>query len=485
MKPSDRPYAERLWDRVPIWTRVRDQRGQGLLQALLSALGVGLDAVQADVTRLLDDMFVDHCDPRLIQVIGDLVGVQVDRDQPEARQRHQVKYALHLRRRRGTVEAIETACWQRTGFRATVDEPRRRAAARTVEHAATIRGTAARGLDSAAITGPGVRDLQVTMYIARPARHRQVQLELVRPGHEVHAIAANRDVAMRRSDGTPIFRTDDPVGLVGPGAAIELMLDGGDFAVLGPLVPRFMNLAGDAAIYVPSRTIAIDPERGRAMGPTPPAPGLRACRRYRLRFWQALGAEAIHAAPAAQDHGVYTFAADGATTALTDDDGNRLRLAFEGQASPPLPARDERLIISVEPAAISRRHTPAPFVLLPPGVPYVPAVQAIDVPGALALDTWGLARLFSVEDAWGWDRYPTVRLVRRFTAAPPADGTVEVDVERGRLRVGPEIDPPDLRVRYFRRFDLKTATRNGETTVRDNTPLGRTARVTFQDTGRP
>ncbi|HEY6177691.1 MAG TPA: hypothetical protein VIX73_24705, partial [Kofleriaceae bacterium] len=127
---------------------------------------------------------------------------------------------------------------------------------------------------------------------------------------------------------------------------------------------------------------------------------------------------------------------------------------------------------------------------LPPGQPYTPALPAVQHPGALALDTWGLARLFSVEDAWAWDRYPTVRVVRGFGTMPPLDGTVEVDVERGRLRVGPRFDPQsDLRVRYFRRFDLQAARRAGERTVDENTPLGRVARVTFEDTdpntGRP
>ncbi len=486
VKPSSRSYRERLWDRVPVWTRVRDQQADGLLQALLSALGVGLDAVQADVLRLLDDMFVDTCDPRLIPVIGDLVGMQVDREIPVARQRHQVKYALHLRRRSGTALAIETLSWQLTGFRASVSEPRRRPATLGAERAAIINGAAVSApLRAAAVSERGASDLQIVLHVARPVRRRQAVLELVRAGSEIHAIQPGRDVAMRRSDGTPIFRTDDPVGLVGPDLAIELLLDGGDFPVLGELKPRFMNLAADAAVYVPSRTIAIDPERGRAMGPTPPAPGLRARRRYRLRFWQALGAEAVYAAPRPKDGGIYTFAADGSTTGLTDDDGNALRLAFEGQAGPPVPRADERLIIALEPRAPKlgwRCHADEPFVLLPPGQPYVPALPAIDHPGALRLDTWGLARLFSIEDDWAWDRYPVVRLVRRFGATPPPDGTVEVEVERGRLRIGPAQGAPNLRVRYFRRFDLKAAKRSAETIVGDNTPLGRTARVTFKDT---
>jgi hypothetical protein len=480
-----------------VWTRVRDQQAGGLLQALLSALGVGLDAVQADVLRLLDDMFVDTCNPKLIPLIGDLVGVQVDREIPIARQRHQVKYALHLRRRRGTIEAIETLCWQRTGFRATVTEPRRRPASPGCERTATITGAAASAqLATMAVSGRGASDLQVTLDVARPVRRRQVLLQRIDPGSDVHAISPRGGVAMRRSDGTPIFRTDDPAPLVGPGLAIELMLDGGDFPVLGELVPRFMNLAGDGGVasYVPSRTIAIDPELGRAVGPTPPQAGLRDRRRYRLRFWRALGAEAVYNPPAAKpttrDGNVYTFAADGSTTGLTDEDGNALRVAFEGESGPPVPRADERLIVALGAPRRRSRHDPsAAFVLLPPGQPYTPALPAIEHAGALALDTWGLARLFSVEDVWGWDRYPTVRLVRSFAPEPPADETVEIDVERGRLRIGPQLDAPDLHVRYFRRFDLAAAKRNSELTVHDNTPLGRTARVTFKDTesktGRP
>jgi hypothetical protein len=491
--PSSRPYGERLWDRVPVWTRVRDEQNQRVLRALISALGLGLDAVQSDVLRLLDDMFVDTCDPRLIPVIGDLVGVQVDRQIPLPRQRHQVKYALHLRRRRGTIEAIETVCWQRTGFRAIVREPRRRPTARgqersDLERAAIVNAaTPSAPMRSVAVSRLGASDLDVALHVARPVRRRQVQLVRARAGSEVHAIDPGRDVAMRRADGTPIFRSDDAVGVVGAGLAIELLLDGGDFPLLGELVPRFMNLAGDAPGYVASRTIAIDPERGRVLGPTPPAPGLRARRRYRLQFWQALGAEAVYAAPAELGEGVYSFAADGATTGLTDDDGNALRVAFEGQAAPPVPRADERLLVVLEPGprstSLRARHDEAePFALLPVGAPYTPALAVREHPGALPLDTCGLARLLSVEDAWGWDRFATVRLVKSFGVAPPLDGTVEIDVERGRLRVGPRFDPLDLRVRYFRRFDLEAARRAGERTVDENTPLGRTARVSFADT---
>lgn len=487
IRPSQRPYADRLWERVPVWTRVRDRQADGLLQALVSALGVGLDEIQADVERLLGDMFVDTCDKRLIPVIGDLVGVQVDREIDLARQRHQVKYALHLRRRRGTAAAIETMCWQRTGFRAEVFEPKRRPASRRDERSAVITGPAGAApprapLRAVAVSERDGHDLRVVLSVARPVRRREVLLERVRPASEVHAIRPGRDVPLRRSDGTSIFRTDPPGDLVGPGLAIELVLDGGDFPVLGDLAPRFMNLAGDAPIHVPSRTIAIDPERGRVMGPTPPAPGLRAQRRYRLRFWQALGGAAVAGEPTELAHGTYSFAADGATTGLTDEDGNALRLTTEGKPG-PLPRADERVIIACEPGS-ARRPDDEPFVILPPGQPYTPALAAADHAGALALDTAGLARLFSIEDDLGWDAYPVVRLVRGFVAGvPPREDTVEVDLERGRFRIAPRFDAPELRVRYFRRFDVAAARRKGTSTIADNTPLGRTAHVAFKDNG--
>src|SRR5262249_31383598 len=155
---------------------------------------------------------------------------------------------------------------------------------------------------------------------------------------------------------------------------------------------------------------------------------------------------------ALQDGGVYTFAADGATSPLTDDEGATLRLAFEGQASPPLPGPGERLLIVREPG---RRGTePLPFVVLPAGQAYAPPLPASEHPGALPLDVAGLARFFSVEDSWNWDAFQTVRLVRAFATTPPADGVLEVDLERGRLRVGPRQKPGSLKVRYFRPFDV-------------------------------
>jgi hypothetical protein len=485
-RPSKRAAADRMWDLVPGWTRARHDPPEGskapdLLRGLIQALGVGIEAVHADVERLLDDMFVDTCEPRLVSLIGDLVGVQIDPDIPVARQRHQVKYAVHLRRRKGSVEQLEMLGWQLTGFRTTVKEPP--STQRTIfdpQPSAVVNRAprAVIGARAANVSGtlpPG--KLEIAMDVAWPVRRAQVELQQVGP--DVHAIDPQRDIGLRRADGTPIFRRDDSADLVGRGLAIEVMLIGADFPVLGALRPRFMSLPDGVPPYVPDHTLAIDPERGRVRGPTAPMPGIRAYRRYRLGFWQPMRGELVEAEPAVLDGGIHAFASDGRVDGLTDPEGVRLLLGFEGHRPVPV-GLDERLLVVREPG--HRRHGVAhsPFVLLPPGTPLAPGVPAAKQ--GLLLDGPGLNRLFSIEDEWGWDRFRTVRLVGDLDREPPADDTVEVEVARGRFRVGPAHARTKLRVRYHRRYDVAAIKRRGAEALRRAVPLGRTARLVFRDT---
>lgn len=486
MRPSMRPAADRMWDLVPGWTRYRHRPPEGsnnpdLLRSLIEALGVGIDAVRGDIDRLLDDMFVDTCDPRLVPLIGDLVGVSVDPEIPVARQRHQVKYAVHLRRRKGTASQLEMLGWQITGFRTTVKEAP--STERTIfdpQLSARITGAAAAiGAIAADVSGripPAT--IEIAMDVVWPVRRAQIELAPVGP--DVHAIDPHRDIGLRRADGTPIFRRDDPAGLVGPGRAIEVKLIGADFPVLGALRPRFMSLPDRTPPYVPDHTLAIDPERGRVAGPTAPMPGIRAYRRYRLQFWEPTRGELVEGAPAALDGGVCTFASDGGFDALTDADGVRLLLGFEGQRSVPVPTADERLLIVREPGHRRHGRAHAPFVLLAPGAPLAHGTPA--AAQGLLLDGPGLNRLFSIEDVWGWDLFRTVRLVGELDVEPPADDTVEVDIARGRFRVGPAHAPGALHVRYHRRYDVAAIKRRGAEALRRAVPLGRTARVVFRDT---
>ena len=63
-------------------------------------------------------------------LIGDLVGEILDPRVPVARQRYQVKRALHWRRRKGTPAQLEALAWIVSGFKARVTEPSGRGADR-------------------------------------------------------------------------------------------------------------------------------------------------------------------------------------------------------------------------------------------------------------------------------------------------------------------------------------------------------------------
>ncbi|HEY5956398.1 MAG TPA: phage tail protein, partial [Polyangiaceae bacterium] len=231
--PSSRSYGGRIWDLVPGWTRWRDEHapGTGLLHGLVDALGLGLDAVQQDIERLFDDLFVDTCDPKLISIIGDLVGVTIDPHLPISRQRHQVKYAIYLRRRKGTNEALRMILWQRTGYRLSVREPL--VATRSIHDpllSARLGGSTQIVKPSGTLDISGKTPSQrVTLLVDVAWPVRRSQATLIPIGPDVHALSRTRCVGLRRSDGTPILIADDPAEFVGKGRAIEIDLIGADF----------------------------------------------------------------------------------------------------------------------------------------------------------------------------------------------------------------------------------------------------------------
>jgi hypothetical protein len=191
--------------------------------------------------------------------------------------------------------------------------------------------------------------------------------------------------------------------------------------------------------------------------------------------------ELVGGTPTSLGDGVFAFASDARLDGLTDGDGVRLVLGFEGERSVPTPALGERLVIVREPGHRRHGHAYSPFVLLPPGQSLQPGVSAAHQ-GGLLLDGPGLNRLFSIEDEWGWDRFRTVRLVSELGRESPPDDTVEVDIARGRFRVGPAHGQATLQVRYCRRYDVAAIKRRGVEALRRAVPLGRTAMFVFRDT---
>lgn len=485
--PSSRDAGDRLWELIPRWTRAKDRLSGGVLEGLVRALAVGLDTVQSDVVRLLDDMFVETCAPELVPLIGDLVGESIDPRIPVARQRYQVKRAIHWRRRKGTPAQLEALAWIISGFRARVIEEQAAGPHGITTTELTGRSRGQLGTATPRITGSSRLDvIRIVLDVVWPVRQREVLLTPLSPGGpDLHAISPETDFGVRRSDGTPIFRGDDPAELVGPGRDLEVIGVGGDLRELGRLRPRFLDLGGPHPPPIPPRILAIDPERGRVAGPSAIVGSVLGLRRYRLRFWEPLLAERITATPHHLGDGIYTFAGPAGETWLTDDQANRL-VVYEGQrcSEGKRIGRGHRVVVS----RLSSGHgcgfdEAAPFVALPPGVPFSSIEQALEL--GLELDTAGLRRFFSIEDEWGWDLFRNIRLVTRFSQDLPPDDTVEVDLRRGRFRIGPVADASSIRVRYYRPYDVDELRARVREELLRGIPLGRRALVEFRDSPVP
>lgn len=472
--------ADQLWNTLPRRLRMRDDPeagGDGLLRGLVDVFGRGLDAVRDDIFRLYDDLFVETCDPRLIPLIGDLVGVDVDPDVPVERQRYQVKSAVHWARRRGTAAQIEALAWIVSGFRARVREPGGFGdEVQGPPHAATVSGADVVPGASALRLADWQPERRITVELAVAWPVRRTTRLLVPVGPNLYAWDAARDVGLRRGDGTPIFRTDDPRALAGPGRALDLALTGADAERHGRLHTRFMRLARGLVPRVPARTLALDPERGLASGPAAPLPGILGERRLVLHGFEPLRGVWSEHPPLQLGDGVFSFSPAGDDRPLCDEQGHRLVLVREGEPPPPALAPDERIVFVGHPAAARPCDLARPFELLPPG--RLPDVHLVGE----RLDRAGLSVLFTVVDEWSWEVFSEVRLVHDFRGDPPADHVVEVDVRRGRFRVNPARAAAVRRVGSFHRFDVEAVRHRLVQVLRSAMPLGRTCRLVFRDT---
>jgi hypothetical protein len=92
--------------------------GRGPLQSLLMVIGEQLVAFQADLDQLYDDQFIETCAPWVIPYIGDLIGFQSIHGIPATvdNPRAQVAQTIALRRRKGTVLALEQLARDVTGW---------------------------------------------------------------------------------------------------------------------------------------------------------------------------------------------------------------------------------------------------------------------------------------------------------------------------------------------------------------------------------
>lgn len=106
-----------LFDRLPEIYRVRDaeQSPPDQLRAYLGAVEQIFEALHDDIGRLYDDLFIDTCDDWVVPYLADLLGTTHLKGEPRTL-RADVADTIALRRRKGTLGAIERLAVNLTGW---------------------------------------------------------------------------------------------------------------------------------------------------------------------------------------------------------------------------------------------------------------------------------------------------------------------------------------------------------------------------------
>jgi hypothetical protein len=106
-----------LFDRLPEIYRVRDAEAvpPNQLRAYLAAIETAFEAVRANIGQLYEDLFIDTCDDWVIPYIADLLGTTHLSGDPRTL-RADVADTVALRRRKGTLAAIERLAANLTGW---------------------------------------------------------------------------------------------------------------------------------------------------------------------------------------------------------------------------------------------------------------------------------------------------------------------------------------------------------------------------------
>jgi hypothetical protein len=106
-----------LFERLPEIYRVRDaeQSPPDQLRAYLGAIEAAFDAIHVNIDQLYQDLFIDTCDDWVIPYIGDLLGTSHLKGETRTL-RADVADTIALRRRKGTLGAIERLAANLTGW---------------------------------------------------------------------------------------------------------------------------------------------------------------------------------------------------------------------------------------------------------------------------------------------------------------------------------------------------------------------------------
>jgi hypothetical protein len=106
-----------LFERLPEIYRVRDaeQAPPDQLRAYLGAIELAFSALHDNITQLYDDLFIDTCDDWVIPYLADLLGTTHLKGETRTL-RADVADTIALRRRKGTLGAIERLAGNLTGW---------------------------------------------------------------------------------------------------------------------------------------------------------------------------------------------------------------------------------------------------------------------------------------------------------------------------------------------------------------------------------
>ena len=111
------PPAVPLFERLPEIYRTRDaeQTPPDQLRAYLAAIEAAFGAVHANIGQLYEDLFIETCDDWVIPYLADLLGASHLKGDPRTL-RADVADTIALRRRKGTLGAIERLAVNLTGW---------------------------------------------------------------------------------------------------------------------------------------------------------------------------------------------------------------------------------------------------------------------------------------------------------------------------------------------------------------------------------
>jgi hypothetical protein len=126
----ERYYAEKIWEWIPPVYRHEDGIAEDpeVLRSLVEVLALQAAIARRSTDRLWEDQFIDFCDDWAVPYIGDLVGTRLVNALSRRGRRVDVAKTLYYRRRKGTLQVLESLIRDMTGWEGVVVESFRRLA---------------------------------------------------------------------------------------------------------------------------------------------------------------------------------------------------------------------------------------------------------------------------------------------------------------------------------------------------------------------